>query len=374
MKHARSLLIVLRAVGATAAARHLLERHGDADAALAAGADAWREAGIAAADWPALTRPDHARLDADLAWLSKDGHHLVGWDGGDYPALLRRIASPPLALFVAGDPTLLWHPQVAIVGSRRPSAGGRDHARQFARALAGHGLAITSGLAEGVDTEAHCGALSVGRTVAVIATGPDLVYPAGNRDLMRRIAVEGAVVSEHPPGTPPRPAQFPSRNRLIAGLALGTVVVEAALRSGALITARLAAEAGREVFALPGSIDNPMARGCHRLIRQGAALIETPDEILETLAPVAADLAEALRGRLAGSGAGPGIERPPDAATPSAGGPQQQLWLALGHDPSTADQLAHRTGLTVATLSAMLTAMELDGRVTAEHGRYARRP
>ena len=373
MKSARALLILVRATGA-AAARRLIDAHGDPDAALAAGPDAWRAAGIAPADWPALTRPDPASLDADLAWLTTPGHHLVGWTSPDYPALLRRVAAPPLALFVAGDPDLLWHPQVAVVGSRRPSAGGRGHARQFARALAGHGLAITSGLAEGIDTEAHLGALAVGRTVAVIATGTDLAYPASNRALLERIRAEGAVVSEHPPGTPPRQTHFPSRNRIIAGLALGTLVIEAALRSGALITARLAAEAGREVFALPGSIDNPMARGCHRLIRQGAALIEGPDEILDTLAPVAADLAEALRGRLDHAPAGAAASDPADPPTPRTGGPEQQVWQALGHDPATADQLAQRTGLTVATLSAMLMAMELDGRVTAEHGRYARRP
>jgi DNA processing protein len=374
MKNARALLILVRAVGASAAARRLLDSHPDAAAALAAGPNAWRAAGIAAVDWPCLAHPDPGRLDADLAWLATPGHHLIGWTSTDYPALLRRVATPPVALFVAGDPDLLWHPQVAVVGSRRPSAGGREHARQFARALAGHGLAITSGLAEGIDTEAHLGALAVGRTIAVIATGTDLAYPASNRALLERIRAEGAVVSEHPPGTPPRQTHFPSRNRIIAGLALGTLVVEAALRSGALITARLAAEAGREVFALPGSINNPMARGCHRLIRQGAALIEGPEEILDTLAPVAADLAEALRGRLA---------LPPCEArsggiasetTPRAGGAEQHLWQALGHDPATTDQLAQRTGLTVASLSAMLMTMELDGKVTHEHGRYARRP
>ena len=374
MKSARALLIFLRASSASAPLRRLLDGFADAHAALAAGPDAWRVAGIPAADWPLLLRPDPKLLASDLAWLAEPDHHLLGWHSADYPALLRRTSNPPVALFVAGDPTLLWHPQIAVVGSRRPSPGGRSHARQFANALAGHGLAITSGLAEGIDTEAHLGALSVGRTIAVIATGTDVAYPASNRSLLERIRAEGAVVSEHPPGTPPRQTQFPSRNRIIAGLALGTLVVEAALRSGALITARLAAEAGREVFALPGSIDNPMARGCHRLIRQGAALIEGPDEILDSLAPVAADLAEALRGRLELAVAAPGLPFPAEGATPSAGGSDAVVWLALGHDPCTADQLLQRTGLTVGTLSAMLTAMELDGRVTSEHGRYARRP
>ncbi len=374
MKDARALLILVRAAGASAALRALLDRHGDAEAALAAGPAAWREAGIAATRWPLLLQPDVACLDADLAWLAIPGHHVIGWHQPDYPALLRQAPTPPGVLFVAGDPDLLWHPQLAIVGSRRPSAAGRDHARQFAAAFAGRGLVVTSGLAEGVDTAAHLGALATGRTVAVVGTGPDLAYPAGNRALLDRIRECGAVVSEHPPGTRPLATHFPSRNRIIAGLALGTLVVEAAMRSGALITARLAAEAGREVFAVPGSISNPMARGCHRLIRQGAALVEEPEEVLAVLGPVAADLAEALRARLHGAAGGALPRQTAFALTPRDGVQEARLWQALGHDPATSDQLAARTGLTVANLSAMLLAMELDGRVTAEHGRYTRRP
>jgi DNA processing protein len=307
-------------------------------------------------------------------WLQASGHHLVGWHDPDYPALLRRISSPPLALFVAGDPALLWHPAVAIVGSRSPSAGGRDNAFDFARALAASGLAVASGLAAGIDTAAHEGALADGGlTLAVLGTGPDVPYPRANTELHARIAVAGAVVSEHPPGTGAQRGHFPSRNRILAGLSLATLVVEAAQRSGALITARLAGEAGREVFAVPGSIHNPLARGCHRLIRDGAGLVESAQEVIAAIGPLAAELADALRGRLAAptSHATPAADR--QASVGSDGPDYQCLWQALGHDPTGMDRLVSRTGLTAAELSSMLLVMELEGRVVVEHGRYSRK-
>ena len=371
MENARSLFVLLRAVPSAALLRRLLERHGSAVAALAAGPVGWRESGLDEAQCQALRCPDTNRLDADLAWLAQDAHHLIDWLHPDYPDLLRHAASPPAALFVAGDPALLWRPQLAIVGSRHPTAGGCDHATRFADCLGRQGWTITSGLAEGIDAAAHTAALAAGDTVAVIGTGPDLCYPSRHQELMQRIAAAGAVVSEHPPGTAARREHFPSRNRLIAGLALGTLVVEAALRSGALITARLAAEAGREVFALPGSIHNPLARGCHRLIRQGAALVETPEEVDEALRAQAQRLDAFLR---------PHPLRAVQAAlalpiASKTGDPaQRRLLAALGHDPLSPDQLAERTGLTLAELAPMLLLMELDGRVQAEHGRYARRP
>ena len=369
MKDASSLLILLRSGAAAAALRALLDGFGSAEAAMAGGPRAWRESALAADCCAAIKDPDEIRLEADLEWLDQPNHHLIGWHSPDYPALLRTSVHPPAALFVLGDPDLLWHPQVAVVGSRRPTAGGRDNARQFARAFGQAGLAVTSGLADGIDTAAHLGAMESSRTVAVLGTGPDICYPPGNAPLMATIAATGAVVTEHPPGTPGMRQHFPSRNRLIAGLALATVVIEAAVRSGALITARMAADAGREVFALPGSIHNPMARGCHRLIRQGAGLAETPGEVIETLAPLASNLAVALRGRLAAAEnrpAGPGAQ----AADASQ---ERAVWQALGHDPVNLDQLSQRTGLTVGPLSAMLLAMELDGKISAEHGRYSRR-
>jgi len=372
MKDARSLLILLRCGATATVLRRLLDAFGSPTAILAAGESAWRAAALTAECIEALLRPDAARLRADLDWLDPANHHLIGWHSPDYPALLRSSAHPPAALFVRGDADLLWHPQVAVVGSRRPTAGGRDNARQFARAFGRAGLVVTSGLAEGIDTAAHLGAMETSRTIAVLGTGPDICYPPGNFRLLAAIAAEGAVVTEHPPGTPGIRQHFPSRNRLIAGLALGTVVVEAALRSGALITARMATDAGREVFALPGSIHNPMARGCHRLIRLGAGLAETPAEVIETLAPLAESLAGALRGRLE-AGEGPTSEKKEDSDAPPTAGDQEGLWLALAHDPVNLDQLCERTGLTVGPLSAMLLAMELDGKIIAEHGRYSRR-
>lgn len=370
METHHALLTLVRARLPDALLRALLDAHPDPADALGA---ARHGAGMSlpAACLAALRQPDPTRLDADLDWLARPGCRLIDWNDPDYPALLRRTPAPPPVLFLAGDADLLWHPQVAIVGSRKPSAGGRERARQFGRAFAAAGWTVTSGMAEGIDTAAHEGALSAGRTVAVVGTGLDLAYPAANAGLMARIAAGGAVVSEHPPGTPALSTHFPSRNRIIAGLSLGTLVVEAAQRSGALISARLAAEAGREVFALPGSVDNPMARGCHRLIREGAALVESPQEVVSALGPLAANLAEALRGRLSGTPAA----LPPRSSGRQAGTGQDhnRLWSALGYDPTGMDVLVERTGLTVADLSSMLLLMELDGRVVADNGRYARR-
>lgn len=353
--------------------RRLLEAHGGASAALAATPTAWRDAGLTASQVRALQTPGDDGLALLHAWLQTRQHHLIGWHDADYPAPLRRSASPPLALFIEGDPGLLWRPAVAIVGSRSPTPGGRENAQRFARALASTGIVIASGMARGIDAAAHEATLATtdGATIAVVGTGTDVAYPPHHASLRERIATRGAVVSEHPPGTPALRSHFPARNRILAGLALGTLVVEAAERSGALITARLAAEAGREVFAVPGSIHNPMARGCHRLIREGAALVEGAEEIIGALAPLAADLANALRERLGETEWGPpaGASSTPRALAPD----YQTLWEALGHDPTGMDQLVSRTRLTAAELSSMLLVMELDGLVTAEHGRYLRK-
>ncbi|MDH5834260.1 DNA-processing protein DprA [Luteimonas kalidii] len=368
-----ALLRLVAAGGRSGPRRHLLEACGSPSAALAAGAPAWREAGLSAPQVQAL-RTTGVSATAS-GWLAAPGQRVVGWHDPDYPALLRRVASPPLALFVAGDIDLLWHPCVAIVGTRAPTAGGRDHARGFTHALVRAGLGICSGLAAGIDTVAHTAALAAGgTTVAVVGCGIDRPYPASNAGLLREVAARGVVVSEHLPGTPARREHFPARNRIIAGLSLGTLVVEAAQRSGALITARLAAEAGREVFALPGSIRNPMARGCHRLIRDGATLVEDPGEIVAALAPVAHALADALRSRLGAPIHGAGSVAADAAGRPLPDDPDyQRLWSAIGHDPSPMDQLLERSGLTTAVASSMLLLMELDGRVVQAHGRYSRK-
>lgn len=368
-----ALLKLILCGGAVAPKRGLLDAHGTAARGLAAGAPAWRAAGLGEVQVQALRKPDPEPLLRALDWLQHPHHHLLGWHQPDYPPLLRRISSPPLALFVDGDPSLLWHAGVAMVGSRSPTAGGRDNARAFARAFALSGTSVISGMAAGIDAAAHEAALAVdsGVTVAVLGTGPDLAYPSSHASLRDRIAVHGAVVSEHPPGTPAKPSHFPSRNRILAGLALGTLVVEATERSGALITARQAGDNGREVFAVPGSIHNPLARGCHRLIRDGAGLVESAQEVLDALVPMASELADFLRGRLAGSTARPHVG--PDAMLAPLNPDYQPLWLALGHDPTGMDLLVERTGLTAAELSSMLLVMELDGRVAVEHGRYSRK-
>jgi len=343
--------------------RRLLDRAGSARAAYEAGLQVWREAGLDLAQCAALRSP-HSPSDALKRWCDESPqHHVLGWHEADYPALLREMPSPPLALFVIGDPSRLWHPSIAIVGSRRPSAGGRENAYTFAVAMARSGLAVISGLAAGIDGAAHRAALDAGGlTIAVLGTGIDAPYPRVHAELYRQVACSGVVVSEYPPGTPARRGQFPARNRIIAGLTLGTLVVEAALRSGALITARLASEAGREVFAIPGSIHNPMAKGCHRLIRQGAALVENADDVTQALAPLAARLGQSIELRL---------QAEPKTAVAAPEHPDaRRIWHALGHDPVDLDQLGERTGLTAATLSSLLLVMELEGRVSAVHGRY----
>lgn len=380
-----ALLRLVAAGGAAAPRKALLDHKDSPAAALAMGAASWRACRLSDAQVGALLKPDHAKLDLAKQWLAQPNHHLLGWHDPDYPSLLRRSPNAPLALFVAGDPTLLWHPSVAIVGSRAATPGGRDNASAFARTLAAAGFVVASGLAAGVDAAAHEAALGVGGfTVAVLGTGPDIAYPRSHAGLHARIADAGAVVSEHLPGTAARAEHFPSRNRILAGLSLGTLVIEAAERSGALITARLAAEAGREVFALPGSIHNPQARGCHRLIRDGAALVETATDVIAALAPAAQELAGDLRRRLDApislldnrqasvtTTAHDGPE-PPEAGRTGHDADYQKLWKALGHDPTGMDQLVERTGLTPAELSSMLLLMELDGRVTTQHGRYHR--
>jgi DNA processing protein len=295
-------------------------------------------------------------------WLQDPQNHLVSRGDDDYPELLEQILRPPPVLYVRGDPGLLHMPALAIVGSRNPTQSGARNAFEFARHLGRAGFCIVSGLAEGIDTAAHRGALDAGAaTVAFLGHGIDRVYPAANRDLAHEIARRGALVSEFPLGTHPDKSLFPQRNRLISGLSLGTLVVEAARRSGSLITARHAGEQGREVFALPGSIHNPLARGCHQLIRQGAKLVETADDIVVELAPLASHL---LQNSLESTTKEPRTEH--DDAL------YRRLRECLSFDPASIDSLAENSGLTIEQVSSMLLILELEGVVESlSGGRYS---
>lgn len=289
-----------------------------------------------------------AAVDAALAWAGEPGNRVLTLADADYPQRLLDAADPPVLLYLKGRPELLNRPLLAMVGSRNATAQGERDAEAFALALGEAGLGIVSGLALGIDAAAHRGALATpAGTVAVIGTGADRLYPARNQRLARSIAEQGAVISEFPLGTPAVAHNFPRRNRIIAGLALGCLVVEAAPRSGSLITARLAAEAGREVFAIPGSIHSPMSRGCHQLIRQGAKLVETAGDILE-------ELRWETR---------PAAQAGPDGDSAAGDSEETRVLASLGDAPCTLDTLSARSGLTPAALLAILLPMELAGRV-----------
>jgi DNA processing protein len=333
----------------------LLRAFGSAEA-VAGAKPAQRHAVVAADDVRALDRLDETRLAAALDWLAVDGHAYIAWDDRDYPAMLLETPSPPPMLYYVGRRDLLAQPAFAIVGSRNATPQGCADAQAFAATLAAAGLVIVSGLALGIDAAAHRGGLSEsGRSIAVVGTGPDRIYPARNRDLAHALAAQGLIFSEFPPGTPPLRSNFPRRNRLISGLSRGLLVVEATLSSGSLITARLAAEQGRDVFALPGSIHSPFSKGCHRLIREGAKLVETAQDILDEL-KLANPASIGARGRHDAPADEPAV---------------QAILAALGHSPADADTIAARSGLGASTVLATLTALELAGRVAPlPGGRY----
>jgi len=344
----------------------LLAHHGDASSLAAA-----------------MAAPDPARMAAALAWLEGgNDRHLISITDPRYPRLLAATQTAPVALFVRGDPDCLSLPQLGIVGSRKATAAGMENAEAFAAHLAGCGLVVTSGLALGIDTAAHGGALAAkGRTIAVLGTGPERIYPRTNEALAARIATEGgALVSEFLPGVPALKENFPRRNRIISGLSLGTLVVEAGIQSGALITARRAIEQGREVFAIPGSIHNPLAKGCHRLIREGAKLVESAEHILEELGPLLSLTQASLRAGddhpTRSSKSDEAVDRRLRAAMPETRERDidyGKLLDALGWDPATVDMLVLRSGLTAGEVSSMLLILELDGTVQPlAGGRYQR--
>lgn len=356
-------LALARAPGiGSATLRRLVTHFGSAQAALRARRSQLQALDLAPETVQGIVAASPDDAAQDLAWLAGPAHHLLTLDDPRYPARLRETPGAPAMLFVNGDPAYLSTPQLAIVGSRHPTPAGREMAFEFARHLAATGLTITSGMALGIDTAAHEGALAGGGpTIAVAGTGLDRVYPARNRTLAHRIVTQGAIVSEFPIGTPPKPEHFPQRNRILSGLALGTLVVEAARQSGSLITARLAAEQGREVFAVPGSIHNPLARGCHWLIRQGAKLVETAEDIVEELRGVI-DLCEPT---LAGNGA---VAHDNDGAAFASDPAYARLLEALGFEPTSVDTLVERTGLTPEAVSSMLLILELHERVASMSG------
>lgn len=333
--------------------RRLLEAFPDIDTAFAASA-AHLAPLVGDRLAAAITRSiDPGEHRAALDWLAEPGNHLLPITHPDYPERLRTLPDAPAWLYVKGDPAWLSRPMLAMVGSRNATPQGLRDAHAFARSLAEAGFVIISGLAEGIDAAAHEGALAGGGgSIGVVGTGLDRVYPAKHRQLAHRLAAQGALVSEFALGTPPKPGHFPRRNRIISGLSLGVLVVEAALNSGSLITARLAGEQGREVFALPGSIHSALSKGCHLLIKQGAKLVESAVDVLEELRFILP------------------LEAPPPSVEDRV---DDALLCLLGNVPVSLDELVQLSGLTVDSLSAMLLTHELEGRIAAlPGGRYQR--
>ncbi len=353
-------LALLRTPGVGAVTQvRLLDLFASAETVFSASRQQLQQAGLRTESIDYILRPDWDSISPDLEWLQQPDAHILTLNDPAYPYMLKAISDPPPVLFIFGDPAVLDLPQLAIVGSRNPTPGGAETARDFAAHLAGGGLSITSGLAQGIDAASHLGALDVdGVTIAVTGTGLDRVYPARHRELAHRIAAQGALVSEFPAGTPPLTPNFPRRNRIISGLSMGTLVVEAAVQSGSLITAKQALEQGREVFAVPGSIHNPQSRGCHRLIRQGAKLVETAQDIFEELGGFAALAIETEK------------SAPPLQSAFEMDDEYKKVLASLGHEPASVDVVVSRSGLTADAVCSMLLVLELQGYLKSMTGGY----
>jgi DNA processing protein len=342
--------------------RQLLDQAGGSiQQLLAPGAN--RNFGLAPEESQYLSNPDSDVIDHALRWLdTSEQHYILTLADPGYPELLGQIPDPPPILYLVGNPDLLTSPQIALVGSRNCSASGADTAFDFARFLAHSGLTITSGLAQGIDRQAHLAALEAGgATVAVVGTGIDRIYPAGNRQLAHDIATQGLIVSEFPLGTAPIAHNFPRRNRIISGLSLAVLVIEATRNSGSLITARYALEQGREVFAIPGSIHSPHSKGCHQLIREGAKLVDRAADIIDDIGSLLGFIADQA----------PSVA---DSTNPFLqDADYQRLLSAMGYDPVSMDTLVARSGLTVEQLSSMLLLLELNDQIKpAPGGLYIR--
>ena len=359
-------LILLHTAGIGPGTFHtLLKTFGSAEAALNASSSQLGELPIKTDALNALRNREKPDISADLDWYAQNGHHIISLFDERYPQQLKELPDAPPLLYVRGDPDYLQQPQLAMVGSRNATAAGRSTAKEFARHLSGVGITITSGLASGIDGASHEGALhGLAGTVAVVAHGLDLVYPAQHQKLAQSISENGAVVSEVPIGTQPLRGLFPRRNRLISALSLGTLVVEAAQKSGSLITARFALEQGREVFAIPGSIHNPMARGCHQLIRQGAKLVESADDILEELRLPATESTPYPIKTAAD------IHENPQDSHKTLDPDHQKLLKCLAYEPAGIDELVVSSGFKAAEIASMLLIMELEGIIVCQDGRY----
>jgi DNA processing protein len=375
-------LVLTDGVG-PATARDLLSRFGLPGEILSAGFPALQKCVPEKIALALAGKPDTAmqlQIDKTLAWAAEPGNHVLTLADANYPQALLSIPDPPPLLYAKGRTELLSRPGVAIVGSRNATAQGLQNAERFAQTLSSAGLCVVSGLALGIDAAAHSGACSEtpdhGSTIAITGTGLDLVYPAKHRALAHRIAEHGCLLSEYPIGTAAIAANFPRRNRLISGMSLGVLVVEAALQSGSLITARSALEQGREVFAIPGSIHSPLAKGCHQLIRQGAKLVESAQDILEELQlhALAPAMHQAITTSKHSTRNAAVMTQPASTGAPAATDERaRQVLQAAGHDPTSVDQLAERTGLAASEIQASLLLLELDGIFERlSDGRYQR--
>jgi len=343
----------------------LFETFGSVDAALNASSQQLSELAIKTETRNALSKKEKPDISADLNWCAENDHHIITLLDERYPTQLKDLPDAPPLLYVRGDPDYLLQPQLAIVGSRNPTAAGRNTAKEFARHLSNVGITITSGLAVGIDGASHEGALhGLAGTIAVVAHGLDIVYPAQHQKLAQAISENGAVVSEMPIGTQPLRGLFPRRNRLISAFSLGTLVVEAAQKSGSLITARYALEQNREVFAIPGSIHNPMARGCHQLIRQGAKLVESANDILEELhLPAAKNTLYPIK-------TATNIHENPEDSHKALDPDHQKLLKCLAYEPTSIDELVGISGFKAAEIASMLLIMELEGIIVCQDGCY----
>lgn len=311
-----------------------------------------------------LKSPNWERVEKNLAWSHKPQHHILAFPHDHYPARLREISDPPAVLFVKGNPALLNGQQLAVVGSRNPSFYGKQAAKSFAANIAKQNIIVTSGLATGIDGISHEATLSVNRpTIAVTGSGQDRIYPYRHRHLAQRIVENGALVSEFPLGTVPVAANFPRRNRIISGMSLGILIVEATLNSGSLLTARLANEQGRDVFAIPGSINNPLSQGCHKLIQEGAKLVENIDDVLEDLMPVCQ-----IRKRKEQDAEPSGNNN----VKSNTDGQSEKILHIMEHEPVTVDDISERTGFSAKTVTSLLLVLELQGKIVSSDGFYYR--